>query len=189
MSYATATYGLAAMEAADLQRSAIVEPEPVESELEPELEVTLLTEKKETAIPADELKEIYKVRGPLAKATRKYISKYLGLKEHDIIAMYVKAGGNMFLLRHFLAVDKEKKAIVLAIRGTFSISGCLIDAQMAGGTLLVNRWKIWSGPRVNDASLTRLLVFDFMSKSLASLCYLCLYRHQLNSFMVERTRA
>ena len=147
MSYATATYGLAAMEAADLQRSAIVEPEPVESELEePKLEGTLLTQKVEPAIPEDQLKDIYRVRGPLARATRKYISKYLGLKEHDIIAMYVKAGGNMFLLRHFLAVDKEKKAIVLAIRGTFSISGCLIDAQMAGGTLLGNRQRFGRVP-------------------------------------------
>jgi hypothetical protein len=184
MLYATATYGLAAMEAADDQKRAIMEPE--EPEREPKQFTTKtyasLSKKEETdstGMSEAFLNKFYRVRTPLEKATRKNISKHIGLEEDDIIAMFVKPGGSMFVLRHFLAVDNKKKAVVLAIRGTFSVTGILIDTQAAGGTLLVKRRKIWSGLRGTDASLTSRLVFDSMSnKSLNSLCYLCRYCHQ-----------
>jgi hypothetical protein len=172
MKYATAAYGLAAIEAANDQTSAITIMKTEEEEPEKEGKPSA-----QPAIPEKKLNKMYNEGTKLERATRKNIAKHTGLREHDIIAMFVKPGGSMFVLRHFLAVDTKQKAIVLAIRGTFSVTGILIDTQAAGGTSLVNRRKIWSGPQVSDASLTRVLVFDSMSKSLVSLCYLCLYRH------------
>jgi hypothetical protein len=156
MLYATAAYGLSAIAAADDQKRAIVESEEpfeepesaiVEPE-EPERERDAALSKKETAFSDFELNRMYNVRSKLEKATRKKISKHIGVQEDDIIAMFVKAGGSMFILRHYLAVDKKKKAVVLAIRGTFSMTGILIDTQAAGGTLLLIRRKMWSGASV-----------------------------------------
>jgi hypothetical protein len=145
MLYATATYGLAAMEAADDQKRSIMESEEQEPERKQLTKKTYasLPKKKETDSMSEAfLNKFYRVRTPLEKATKKNISKHIGLEdEDDIIAMFVKPGGSMLVLRHFLAVDKKKKAVVLAIRGTFSVTGILIDTQAAGGTLLVNRRK------------------------------------------------
>jgi hypothetical protein len=163
MLYATAAYGFAAIEAADDQKRAIVEPEEPVRERKKSMPASL--PKKETAISVEAVDEMYRVKSRLAKATRRKISKHIGLQTDDIIAMFVQAGGSMFVLRHYLAVDKKKKAVVLAIRGTFSVTGILIDVQAAGGTLLLVWRKIWSGRRVTDASSTRLLVFDSVSKS------------------------
>jgi hypothetical protein len=147
MLYATATYGFSAMEAAADQKqvSMLLEPEEQEpKEQEPkEPERKQLMKKTDTAGSEKEtlrweakLERMYKVNTRLEKVTRKKICEHIGLKEDDIIAMFVKPGGNMFVLRHFLAVDTDRKAVVLAIRGTFSVSGVLIDTQAAGGTLL-----------------------------------------------------
>lgn len=144
MLYATATYGLAAMEAADDQKRSIMESEEQEPERKQLTKKTYasLPKKKETDSMSEAfLNKFYRVSTPLEKATKKWISEHIHLDEDDIIAMFVKPGGSMFVLRHFLAVDKKKKAVVLAIRGTFSVTGILIDTQAAGGTLLVNRRK------------------------------------------------
>lgn len=48
------------------------------------------------------------------------------LKE-DAVVVDVNSGGSMDYLRHFCVVDHSKKALVLALRGTFSISGLVTD--------------------------------------------------------------
>jgi hypothetical protein len=166
MHYATATYGFAAIEAANDQKQAIKEPEKPEEE-EPEQVKLFMAQSdvmEEEPIPERELERIYRVKGRFAKKTRKNICEHIGIEEDDMLAMFVKAGGNMYVLRHFLAVDKKKKAIVLAIRGTFSVSELLIDAELSGGTLLLVRRAIWWGRPVTDASSTRVIVFDSVSK-------------------------
>lgn len=65
---------------------------------------------------------------------KRKIAKYVGIEEDQIIIPPV-LGGNIELLGHFVAVDrratqvdKSKGAVVLAIRGTYTISGILVDA-------------------------------------------------------------
>jgi len=50
------------------------------------------------------------------------------LPEHVQI-LYVDDGGDMKVLRHYVAIDHETKSVVLALRGTLSISGALVDMQ------------------------------------------------------------
>jgi hypothetical protein len=122
--------------------------------------MSLEPEQKQSGLQGETRKdEMYDASGPLAKATRSKISEHIGIQKDDIIAMFVKPGGNMLVLRHFLAVDKDKRAIVLAIRGTFSVSGILIDIQAAGGTLLTGgRFGRASGDRcfIDETSCVRL---------------------------------
>ena len=57
--------------------------------------------------------------------------RYLNLKDDGIKSM-TNPGGNMNILGHFVAVEhKDPKAIVLAIRGTFTPSGLLVDVAEA----------------------------------------------------------
>ena len=62
------------------------------------------------------------------------IAKHVGIRKNDIVHMCVSEGGNMLLLRHFIAIDRKSRNIVLAIRGTLSVSGALIDMQAEDGT-------------------------------------------------------
>lgn len=62
------------------------------------------------------------------------IAKHVGIKKSDIREMCVTEGGNVKLLRHFVAVDRKSHNVVLAIRGTLSVSGALIDLQADDGT-------------------------------------------------------
>lgn len=57
------------------------------------------------------------------------IAFHCGIQAQDIRILYVEDGGSMKVLRHFVAVDRETKSVVLALRGTLSISGALIDMQ------------------------------------------------------------
>jgi len=47
----------------------------------------------------------------------------------DIRILDVNDGGDMKVLRHFVAIDRETRSVVLALRGTLSISGALIDMK------------------------------------------------------------
>jgi len=68
------------------------------------------------------------------KARERKISKYVGIKQDNIVSM-TKPGGSMDVLGHVLAVDKRKNllsgkgAVVLAIRGTYTLSGLLVDGS------------------------------------------------------------
>jgi hypothetical protein len=48
-----------------------------------------------------------------------------------ITPLYV--GGSTKILRHFVAVDTKMKAVVLAIRGTFTVSGAATDLNGTAG--------------------------------------------------------
>lgn len=63
----------------------------------------------------------------LIKTTRRSISDHIGVPEEHIILMDVDYDGSGSHLRHFVAVDHENKKVVLAIRGTFSLSEIIVD--------------------------------------------------------------
>jgi hypothetical protein len=62
------------------------------------------------------------------KLTKTRVSEHIAVPEHDIVAMDVEYGGDSNHLRHFVAVDHAHKKVVLAIRGTFTISELVVDA-------------------------------------------------------------
>lgn len=59
----------------------------------------------------------------------KAIAFHCDIPAEDIKIMYVGEGGDMKVLRHFVAIDRTTKSVVLALRGTLSISGALVDMQ------------------------------------------------------------
>jgi hypothetical protein len=59
----------------------------------------------------------------------KAIAFHCGVDAQDIRILYVEDGGDMKVLRHFVAIDRKTRSVVLAFRGTLSISGALIDMQ------------------------------------------------------------
>lgn len=56
------------------------------------------------------------------------ISKYVGVPVGDIIVS-TPPGGDSDILGHIITVDRRMKAIVLALRGTYTISGVKTDLQ------------------------------------------------------------
>mmetsp|Transcript_400 Transcript_400/g.520 ORF Transcript_400/g.520 Transcript_400/m.520 type:complete len:487 (+) Transcript_400:327-1787(+) len=60
---------------------------------------------------------------------KKAIAFHTGIAEKDVKLIHVGEGGSMKVLRHFVAIDRESKSIIIALRGTLSISGALIDMQ------------------------------------------------------------
>lgn len=55
-------------------------------------------------------------------------------------------GANEAMVGHFVAIDKKANAVVLAIRGTYSISGLLADAEaytreFCGGVAHAGTWQ------------------------------------------------
>jgi len=54
------------------------------------------------------------------------IASYLRVKNEDILFM-TRPGGDLDLIGHFVAVDHSSKSVVLAIRGTYTITGILRD--------------------------------------------------------------
>lgn len=76
----------------------------------------------------DEISRKYWVNDPVEILNRKKISEHVGIPESDII-MFVNPGGSTKYLRHFIALDKKNKEVILAIRGTYSFSEVLVDAS------------------------------------------------------------
>ena len=61
--------------------------------------------------------------------TRKRISQHVQVPENDIIRFDVNYHGtDRQHLHHIIALDHAKKAVVLAIRGTFSLRDLVVDA-------------------------------------------------------------
>lgn len=72
------------------------------------------------------------------RATRTCVSNYIGVREEDVVKMDLDYHGNGNHLRHFVAVDHDNRKVVLAIRGTFSLSEIVVDvagfsAEFCGG--------------------------------------------------------
>jgi hypothetical protein len=59
----------------------------------------------------------------------KAIAFHCNVVPEDIRILEVNDGGDMHVLRHFVAIDREISSVVLAIRGTLSVSGALVDMQ------------------------------------------------------------
>merc|ERR1719223_160132 len=101
--YATAAYGASMIDSADL----------------------LQTFGKKIVVPI--------VEGASQNLRIRKTCRYLNVKPEDILKMS-NAGGNMNVVGHFIAVDrprgKLRGAIVLAIRGTYTLSGVKTDAQL-----------------------------------------------------------
>jgi hypothetical protein len=60
---------------------------------------------------------------------RKAIAFHCNIPTEDVKYIYIQPGDEMHTMRHFIAVDEKTKSVVLAIRGTLSISGALADMQ------------------------------------------------------------
>jgi hypothetical protein len=68
----------------------------------------------------------------------KAIAFHSGISDvNDIRILEVNDGGDMHLLRHFVAIDRTSKSVVLAIRGTLSVSGALVDMTAMDGTFFL----------------------------------------------------
>lgn len=63
----------------------------------------------------------------LSRLTVSRISEHIGIAEEDIVLMDIDYAGDSNHLRHFVAIDHANKKIVLAIRGTFSLSEVIVD--------------------------------------------------------------
>jgi hypothetical protein len=58
---------------------------------------------------------------------KKAISFHCNVTADDIRILAVRDGGDMHMLRHFVAIDRATRSVVLALRGTLSVSGALVD--------------------------------------------------------------
>ena len=93
---------------------------------------------KESEEPSDEFRDnMYKIDTLTEKLTLKKISSHVGVESSQIEYMFVKSGGSVRCLRHFIAVDHNKKAVVISIRGTYSISGIFTDIQVYTSKLIM----------------------------------------------------
>ena len=81
----------------------------------------------DSMISAAEMDVLGKWDNRLAPATKTRISEHIGVPENDIVLMDVDYDGDVNHLRHFIAVDHANKKVVLAIRGTFSLSEVVVD--------------------------------------------------------------
>jgi hypothetical protein len=57
------------------------------------------------------------------------IAIHTGVEEDDIKYIYAKDDHDHHVLHHFAAVDRKSRNIVLALRGTLSLSGAIVDVQ------------------------------------------------------------
>jgi hypothetical protein len=57
------------------------------------------------------------------------IALHCGIEMEDLRYVYSKDDGDKHVLHHFVAVDHKSKSVVLALRGTLSLSGAIIDVQ------------------------------------------------------------
>jgi hypothetical protein len=63
------------------------------------------------------------------QTTRQAISVHTELAVKDIKVLYAETNNDRHVLHHFVAVDHATKSIVLALRGTLSLSGAIVDMQ------------------------------------------------------------
>jgi hypothetical protein len=65
-----------------------------------------------------------------SQSLKRKVCQHVGIPTSYIQYFYLGYGGDMKLLRHFIAIDDDLEAVVLVIRGTQSHSGWTIDAQV-----------------------------------------------------------
>uniref|UniRef100_A0A7S1CXI7 sn-1-specific diacylglycerol lipase n=1 Tax=Cyclophora tenuis TaxID=216820 RepID=A0A7S1CXI7_CYCTE len=90
---------------------------------------------------------------------RKRTAKYVKISANDVLYL-TPAGGNSELIGHFVAVDHLTKSVVLAIRGTYSVTGAITDVnattkQFCGGHahkgMADTAEQLWSNIATNEA--------------------------------------
>jgi hypothetical protein len=69
----------------------------------------------------------------LQRRFKRRIAKYLGLPEEDILYM-TSPGEELSVIPHFVAVEKASKSLVLAIRGTNSLTDLFTDIDASTST-------------------------------------------------------
>ena len=74
-----------------------------------------------------------------SEALKQQVCDHVGIPTHYITYFCMGHGGSMRLLRHYISTDHELGAVILVIRGTYSVSGWHIDFQgqakeFCGGT-------------------------------------------------------
>ena len=55
------------------------------------------------------------------------VGLHVGVPPKDVVLTDMTRGGSMDCLNHMVVVDQANKAVVLAVRGTFSLSGVIVD--------------------------------------------------------------
>jgi len=97
--------------------------------------------------------------GDEEEISRDRVATHIGVDAQDIALLDVSYSGSAKHLRHFVALDHEKKKVVLAIRGTFSLSEIIVDVAafsrpfcggQAHAEMATAAEKIWeaTGPTV-----------------------------------------
>lgn len=83
----------------------------------------------ESVIQAAELEvRDFDVSSSLSSSMRRTsVAEHVGVPEEDLAIMDVDHSGDTSTLRHFVAVDHSNEKVVLAIRGTFSLSEIIKD--------------------------------------------------------------
>ena len=119
MKFATASYGIASIKAALAQTAGAPDAPEITS-------TSRSTYSSTTNIALPPGNSFYITDTPHELATLKSISDHIGVPEEDIV-MFAKPGGSNDILRHFVAVDRKREQVILAIRGTFSVSEIVID--------------------------------------------------------------
>lgn len=116
MRYCTASYGKDIMEAQEVIAGSN--------------HVTLFAE---DAFPVDSKGHLNREALQLgSESLKKKVCDHVGIPTDWMLYFMLGYGGNMKLLRHFIAADHDLRAIVFCIRGTQSWSGWNIDAQGMG---------------------------------------------------------
>lgn len=64
-----------------------------------------------------------------SEALKQQVCEHVGIPSNYITYFCMGHGGSMRLLRHYISTDHELGAVVLVIRGTYSVSGWHIDFQ------------------------------------------------------------
>jgi hypothetical protein len=78
-------------------------------------------------IQAAELDARGRIDGKLQTITKETVSKHIHVPVDDIVVFDVDYDGDAQHLRHIVAVDHKHQKVVLAIRGTFSLSEVIVD--------------------------------------------------------------
>jgi len=149
LKYATAAYGLSMMESVQEPKAAVDGSD------------------KDVKKAVEWLADNQKTRKAL-ETEKKKIADALGIKVEHILYM-TSVGGSSDMLRHFVAVDHEHKAVVLAIRGTFTLSDLITDINgmskhyqynLAHSGFVHLAEAIWNNPMTQDSVRGALEEFE-----------------------------
>jgi hypothetical protein len=122
MRYATAVYGSEMMRAAKLNKGEEISIKTFLKELRS-------SDTPVVPVNGDGLDHLLSENLATASTlSRTAISRYVGVNKEDVVHVAQGSDGHgHYYLPHFIAIDHKKKAVVLAIRGSFTVLDILID--------------------------------------------------------------